>query len=213
MTAYVRIDLHRRRSLAVCLDHRGERLSWKRYESSPQTLIESVTAAGPDPEVVMEATWAWYRAVDVLADRGIGVHPAHPLGIEGFENRRLKNDLKDAEMLANLLRLGSLPESWIAPRSLRELRRAGAVPPQAVAAAHRSQVAGPCRVGQRRHASTCARPTPPVITGVVRLVIVLSSLTGGGACESNGAKGPVARAPGQSELAIATPVTFSTCST
>ena len=34
----------------------------------------------------------------------------------------MKNDLVDAEMLANLLRLGSLPESWIAPDSTRQLR-------------------------------------------------------------------------------------------
>ncbi len=122
MTAYVGIDLHRRRSLAVCLDEGGERLWWKRFENSPQTLIEAVTAAGPDPEVVLEATWGWYWAVDVLADEGIVVHLAHPLGIKGFENRRVKNDLADAEMLANLLRLGTLPESWIAPRSIRELR-------------------------------------------------------------------------------------------
>jgi hypothetical protein len=70
----------------------------------------------------MSGGWSWYWAVYVLADEGIGVHLAHPLGINGFENRRVKNDLKDAEMLANLLRPGSLPKSWITPRSIRELR-------------------------------------------------------------------------------------------
>lgn len=122
MTAYVGIDLHRRRSLAVCLDEGGQRRWWRRFENSPQTLIEAVRDAGADPEVVMEATWGWYWAADVLADEGIGVHLAHPLGIKAFENRRVKNDLKDAEMLADLLRLGSLPESWIPPRSVRQLR-------------------------------------------------------------------------------------------
>jgi transposase len=122
MTAYVGIDLHRRRSLAVCLDDRGERLWWKRFDNSPQMLVEVVSQAGPDVVVVMEATWGWYWAADVLADEGVEVHLAHPLGIKGFENRRVKNDLKDAEMLANLLRLGSLPESWIAPDSTRQLR-------------------------------------------------------------------------------------------
>ena len=122
MTAYVGIDLHRRRSLAVCINDEGERLWWKRFENSPLMLVEVVAEAGPDPEVVMEATWGWYWAADVLADEGIIVHLAHPLGIKGFENRRVKNDLQDAEMLANLLRLGSLPESWIAPDSVRQLR-------------------------------------------------------------------------------------------
>ena len=50
------------------------------------------------------------------------MHLAHPLGVKGFENRRVKNDDRDATLLADLLRMGSLPESWIAPRSLRQLR-------------------------------------------------------------------------------------------
>ncbi len=122
MTAYVGIDLHRRRSLVVCIDDEGERLWWRRIENSPVTLAEVVTEAGPEPEVVIEATWGWYWAADVVTEAGGRVHLAHPLGIKGFENRRVKNDLADATMLADLLRMGRLPESWIPPRSVRELR-------------------------------------------------------------------------------------------
>ena len=86
------------------------------------TLAIAVGEAGPEPEVVLEATWGWYWAADVSAEAGAGVHLAHPLGVKGFENRRVKNDDRDATLLADLLRMGSLPESWIAPRSLRELR-------------------------------------------------------------------------------------------
>ena len=50
------------------------------------------------------------------------VHLAHPLGVAGYRNRRVKNDEKDAILLADLLRMGSLPEAWIAPPPLRELR-------------------------------------------------------------------------------------------
>ncbi len=166
MTAYVGIDLHRRRSLAVCLDEGGERLWWKRFENSPQTLIEAVTAAGPDPEVVLEATWGWYWAVDVLADEGIVVHLAHPLGIKGFENRRVKNDLADAEMLANLLRLGTLPESCIAPPLDPGAAGAGALSAQAVTAPCRVEVPDPCRAGQRRDT---ALPAGLVGSGRVRV--------------------------------------------
>lgn len=122
MTAYVGIDLHRRRSLAVCINEEGERLWWRRFENSPLTLAEVVTEAGPAPEVVIEATWGWYWAADVVAEAGGRVHLAHPLGIKGFENRRVKNDLADATLLADLLRMGRLPESWIPPRAVRELR-------------------------------------------------------------------------------------------
>ena len=70
----------------------------------------------------MEATWGWYWAADVIAECGATLHLAHPLGIAGYENRRVKNDLRDATLLADLLRMGRLPEAWVAPAEIRELR-------------------------------------------------------------------------------------------
>jgi len=78
--------------------------------------------AGEDPEVVLEATYGWYWAVDALQDLGARVHLAHPLGVKAFEYRRVKNDVRDATDLADLLRMGRLPEAWIAPPVTRELR-------------------------------------------------------------------------------------------
>jgi transposase len=50
------------------------------------------------------------------------VHLAHPLGVKAFSYRRVKNDERDAGDLADLLRMGRLPEAWIAPAGVRELR-------------------------------------------------------------------------------------------
>ena len=50
------------------------------------------------------------------------MHLAHPLGVKAFEYRRVKNDVRDAADLADLLRMGRLPEAWIAPPATRELR-------------------------------------------------------------------------------------------
>ena len=63
-----------------------------------------------------------YWAVDVLQACGARVHLAHPLGVKGFRYRRVKNDVRDAADLADLLRMGRLPEAWIAPPQTRELR-------------------------------------------------------------------------------------------
>ena len=78
--------------------------------------------AGQAPEVVLEATYGWYWAADALAAMGAQVHLAHPLGVKAFEYRRVKNDERDAADLADLLRMGRLPEAWIAPPATRELR-------------------------------------------------------------------------------------------
>jgi transposase len=42
--------------------------------------------------------------------------------VKAFEYRRVNNDLRDAADLADLLRMGRLPQAWIAPPATRELR-------------------------------------------------------------------------------------------
>ena len=123
MGSYVGIDLHRRRSVVVVLNEDGDRVSWCRIDNTPANLAaEIVAAGGAEAEVAMEARWGWYWAADVIAECGARLHLAHPLGIAGYENRRVKNDIRDATLLADLLRLGRLPEAWVAPPEVRELR-------------------------------------------------------------------------------------------
>ena len=122
---YVGVDLHRRRSVIVRMTPDGKRLGRPvRIENSPFELARQVASWGESPEVVLEATYGWYWAADVLADAGARVHLAHPLGVKAFAYRRVKNDERDAADLADLLRMGRLPEGWIAPRPTRELREA-----------------------------------------------------------------------------------------
>jgi transposase len=119
---FVGIDLHRRRSVIVRMTEAGEQLSLVRIDNDPVALALEVAKAGPDPEAVLEATYGWYWAADVLAAEGARVHLAHPLGVKGFTYRRVKNDARDAADLADLLRMGRLPEAWVAPPQVRQLR-------------------------------------------------------------------------------------------
>jgi transposase len=122
---YVGIDLHRRRSVIVRMTEDGERLGDAvRIVNDPFELAQQISSWGERPEVVLEATYGWYWAADVLAEGGAVVHLAHPLGVKGFAYRRVKNDERDAADLADLLRMGRLPEAWIAPPEVRELREA-----------------------------------------------------------------------------------------
>ncbi len=119
---FVGIDLHRQRSVIVRQSESGEQLSAVRIVNDPVALELQLEQAGADPEVVLEATYGWYWAVDVLHAGGARVHLAHPLGVKGFRYRRVKNDVRDAADLTDLLRMGRLPEAWIAPPETRELR-------------------------------------------------------------------------------------------
>jgi transposase len=115
------MDLHRRRSVLVRMTEDGRRLGTARIANSPQELARAIARAGKHPRVVLEATYGWHWAADVLEAAGAEVHLAHPLGVKAFTYRRVKNDVKDAADLADLLRMGRLPEAWIAPQQVREL--------------------------------------------------------------------------------------------
>jgi transposase len=118
----VGMDLHRTRSVLVRMTPDGQRLGKARIINSPAALRTEIAKAGPRPKVVLEATYGWYWAADTLAEAGAEVHLAHPLGVKAFTYRRVKNDERDAADLADLLRLGRLPEAWIAPAEVRDLR-------------------------------------------------------------------------------------------
>jgi transposase len=121
---YVGIDLHRRRTVIVRTSESGQRLGMVRIDNDPVALAVEVAKAGRDAEVVLEACYGWYWAADVLTEElgGEQVHLAHPLGVKGFSYRRVKNDERDAADLADLLRMNRLPEAWIAPPDVRDLR-------------------------------------------------------------------------------------------
>jgi ribulose-5-phosphate 4-epimerase/fuculose-1-phosphate aldolase len=105
---YVGIDLHR--SVIVRKNADGEVLGKVHVDNSPWALAQAVSAARPEPEVVVEATFVWFWAVDVLEKMGAHVHLAHPLGND-WGKRRVKNDERDAADLVDLLRLGRLAEA------------------------------------------------------------------------------------------------------
>ncbi len=118
---YVGIDLHRRRSVIVRRNQAGETLDTVRIDNDAMALAAELAKAGEHPEVILEATYGWYWAADVIQECGGTVHLAHPLG-NAWGNRRVKNDERDATDLVDLLRMGRLAEAWIAPPALRELR-------------------------------------------------------------------------------------------
>jgi transposase len=118
---YVGIDFHRRRSVIVRLDGNGERLAVHRIVNDPFELSVVMALCGEAPQVVIEATYGWYWAVDLLQELGATVYLANPKALN-WGDRRVKNDVIDATDLADMLRLHRLPEAWIAPPAIRELR-------------------------------------------------------------------------------------------
>src|SRR2546429_3112607 len=117
----VGIDLHRKRSHVAALDETGAQLLSRRIVNDPQTFLALLEDVG-ECRIALEATYGWEWLADVLQDAGYELHLAHPMRTKAIASARVKTDAVDARTLAHLLRADLLPEAYIAPRELRDLR-------------------------------------------------------------------------------------------
>ncbi len=88
-------------------------LGTRQVLNDPVEFALAVAEAGEGPEVALEAPYGYYWAADLLQENGATVHlvhPVHPLALH-WDNRRVKNDERDATELAKRLWRGDLPEA------------------------------------------------------------------------------------------------------
>lgn len=79
---------------------------------------------GQELEVALEATTGWRFLVEELRAVGARVHLAEPAETSARRGpkKRAKTDREDARRLRELLQAGRVPESWIPPEHILELR-------------------------------------------------------------------------------------------
>jgi transposase len=118
----VGIDLHRNRSHIAVIDSNGELSLSQRIVNSRETFLELLGGLEGESQVAVEATYGWEWLAELLEDAGYDIHLAHPLRTRAIAAARVKTDAVDARTLAQLLRADMLPEAYVAPRELRDLR-------------------------------------------------------------------------------------------
>jgi transposase len=117
------IDLHSNNSVVVVSDAEDRIVLQRRL---PNELGAILAALAPHRDelagVVVESTYNWYWLVDGLMDAGYRVPLAHVAAIKRYEGLKHSGDAADAAYLAQLLRLGLLPEGYIYSREQRAAR-------------------------------------------------------------------------------------------
>src|SRR5947207_10194182 len=119
---YVGIDLHRNRSQIAVLDQQGGELLSRRIANDREIFLELLHGLGDECRIALEATYGWEWLADLLEEAGYELHLSHPRRTKAIAAARVKTDAVDARTLAHLLRTDLLPEAYIAPRELRDLR-------------------------------------------------------------------------------------------
>jgi transposase len=120
---YVALDIHKHYCVVAGVDRDGRVMlqpvrvehadleGWlkKHLLASDHVVIESTTNA-----------WHVYDLLEPLAER---VVVANPIQVKQIANARVKTDIRDTLILARLLAANLVPEVWVPPAHVRELRQ------------------------------------------------------------------------------------------
>jgi transposase len=120
------LDIHRRQITYDWIDtNTGET---RRGQLSPASRLELrgwlEQFNGQPATFALEATTGWRYIVEELERTGLRAHLAEPADTRALRGpkRRAKTDRSDAHHLRELLRAGTLPESWMPPAHIADAR-------------------------------------------------------------------------------------------
>lgn len=126
MTIVMGLDQHRAQITAEWLDTDTGEIVRSRITPAHRQGVRRFCEKfrGQDLEVALEATTGWRFVADELASVGAVVHLAEPAetAARRGNKKRAKSDRADARHIRELLMIGRLPESWIPPEHLLDLR-------------------------------------------------------------------------------------------
>jgi len=120
---YAGIDLHGNNNYLGIIDKQGKRMFKGKFPNIPEVILEALKPFQKEIiGIVVESTFNWYWLVDALMDEGYKVHLANPAAIQHYAGKKHVDDKHDAFWLAEMLRLGILPEGYIYPKEDRPIR-------------------------------------------------------------------------------------------
>src|SRR6266852_473474 len=127
MEIVVGLDLHRSQITFRTADLRtGDVARGKIHPGTREAVREWLDRFEPDSDAhfALGGTTGWRFVVEEIERGGFTAHLADPAELSTLRGpkRRAKTDHADCELMVNLLLEGRLPESWIPPAHILELR-------------------------------------------------------------------------------------------
>ena len=126
MTIVMGVDQHRAQITVEWIDTETGEIARSRVAPAHREPVRRFLARfeGRELEVALEATTGWRFVVEELQAAGARVHLAEPAETSALRGnkKRPKTDRADARHLRELLMIGKLPECWIPPEHLLDLR-------------------------------------------------------------------------------------------
>jgi len=123
MELYAAIDLHSNNSVLVVTDAEDHVVFSKRLGNNLEAIVTALRGCpGAIRAVAVESTYNWYWLVDGLRAAGFDVRLVNTAAVKQYDGLKHGDDFSDGKHLAQLLRLGILPQGYICPPELRAVR-------------------------------------------------------------------------------------------
>ncbi len=120
---FVGLDYHQHCVQVCVMDSQGKVLRNSTRSNDCAEVAREVPAGGQVFAAVEACCGAADFAEELMNQTGWSVDLAHPGYVARIKQSPDKTDWADAKLLADLERVGYLPKVWLAPESIRELRR------------------------------------------------------------------------------------------
>ena len=123
VAVFVGLDYHQK-SVQVCvMDRTGRILGNAPRANDWQAIRDYAAAFGQVCQAAIEACCgAAHLAEELITQADWDVRQAHPGYVARMKQNPDKSDYRDSRLLADLVRVGYLPQVWLAPQNIRELR-------------------------------------------------------------------------------------------
>ena len=120
-------DIHRKFSMVSVreIGDDGELLTRERRRlnhDDRDVMRRFLAEQPPSTSVAMAAAFVWPWVADLVEECDLEPHLAHPPAVRVLAKHQAKSDRCDADQLAEFYLMGLLPESYLAPPSVRSLR-------------------------------------------------------------------------------------------
>ena len=120
---YCAVDLHSNNGYYGIVEKSGKRVFEKRIPNCLEDVVQTLEPFKKEIKTIaVESTYNWYWLVDGLMEHGFNVTLANPAGMVQYSGLKNTNDKSDAFFIAEMLRLGILPEGHVYPTEERFLR-------------------------------------------------------------------------------------------
>ena len=121
MQYYAGLDIHKKSCQAIICTEKGNTVKQGKIPTE-KDKIQEFFSDFENITIAIEACNTWEYIYNLLELDGHKVILAHPMKTRIIAESKIKTDKIDAKILANLLRTGFLPTSYIPSKEIRELR-------------------------------------------------------------------------------------------